>query len=377
MPREKQFGESVNKADTGDRLVRALSTARKATPPIEWRKYCVNGSAPAAQFQNQLHEATNQAMVMRSRQIFAAIADPTDIPAAVGTTTRYRFAFRTGTYHSKLVVFCTMQPPLGTLGDRPSFTRLKIFSDTVEAVLVSDTDFHYGASPNGIEFTSTRGWSFSKVVVLPVTGLSADTDYYARFDTEEGGSLQTATVIEMQSMTESFDGYLPTNLNQESEVLSIHRERVATIQKNLWKHSGQHLVNWTVYEESFPKTNTTSTSTNVIDGSSTTVSAATPGFTLNLTNKDRRVQPDGIPVVMKVFCETDTESLGVGIGRVRLLDSSGSAVMAISGLPFGAPGWVSVTGFLPATEAKYDLHFDNDGGNEVTAWAAFVWEYEA
>ncbi len=45
--------------------------------------------------------------------------------------------------------------------------------------------------------------------------------------------------------------------------------------------------------------------------------------------------------------------------------------------PFGAPGWVSVTGFLPATLDKYDIQLSDNGGNSVSLYAVSIWEYEA
>lgn len=380
MPREPQFGNPLARADVGDKLSRANGTTRSATPPIEWRKYCVNSYAPSAQFQNLLNEATNQGVLYRTRQLFSAISHPNEIAALAATPQpTYRFAFRTSTYHSSLIVFATLQPPLGTSGNKASYAQLKIFSDTAEATVVATGDMYYGASPAGIQFTNLRGWSFAKTLTHFFTGLSPNTDYYACFYGVDAACLQTATVIETQSMTAHVDGYLPTTLTQESEVLAVYRQRVAQIQKQLWKYSGQSLLNWTVLDGDVPETISSATSTNVIDGSSTTVSASTPGYTLDMRYRARRGQTSGIPVVMKAFCSSNVwvDDPSNGIGQIRLLDSGGTAVLSIVDGFSAAGGWVSATGYLPATEAKYDLHFDNGGGGTVELWAVSIWEYEA
>jgi hypothetical protein len=368
MPRGKQFGTSVVRASIPNKLVGAMPAARAASPPLEWRQYCLNGSAPSAQFQNRLNEATNQAVVLRTRQLFTAISHPDEIGA--GST--YRFAFRTSTYHSALVVLATMQPPLGVNGDNATYGRLKIFSDTAEAVTVKTSDFYYGASPGGTSVVRLRGWAFAKTVKAYITGLSPDTEYYGLFSGESGGFLQTATVIETQSMTQILSGYLPTSLNQDSEVLSIYREKVATIQKNLWKKSGRSLINFTVDDAASPITLSSTTATNIVDGSSTTVSASTPGYTLDMRYRDRLMQTSGVPCIFKVYAARTVSN-----GTVILKDSAGNQVAAVS--VTGVAGWYGGGGTfnLPATLDKYDIHFVAGIGGTITLHAVSIYEYES
>jgi hypothetical protein len=374
MTRIKQFGPSILEANLGARLVRANMVPRSATPPIQWRKFCKNGDAPSAQFVNLLHEATNQAVVHRTRQLFWAAGAKSMLASTSSSRARYRFAFRTSTYMHSLMAFVTMQPPTSANGGLNSYVRLKVFSDTAEATAVATVDFYYGSSPLGTAALGITGWSVAKTVALPVTGLSPNTDYYGTFYDEQGCRLQTATVIEMQSMTEGNDGYLPQSLNQDSEVLSVYRQEVATIQKQLWKYSGAHVFNWTVDDGSTPLTFNGIAATNIIDQSSTTISANTPGLTLDMRHKDRLMQPSGVPVIMKVFADEP-------YGTVYLKDSAGATVASLTG--WGAtPSWRSVTFNLPATLAKYDLHAaENLGAGDGTTpfhlYAAACWEYEA
>jgi hypothetical protein len=372
MPRGKQFGTSVVRASIPNKLVGAMPASRAAAPPMEWRQYCLNGSSVSAQFQNQLNEATNQAVVLRTRQLFTAIAHPNEMAAGSVTQPTYRFAFRTSTYHSALIIFATMQPPLGANGDNASYGRLKIFSDTAEAVTVKTTDFYYGASPDGISGSNLRGWAFAKTVKAYVTGLTPDTEYYALFSSESAGCLQTATVIETQSMTQILSGYLPTSLNQDSEVLSIYREKVATIQKNLWKKSGRSLINFAVADALSPITLSSTTATNIVDGSSTTVSAATPGYTLDMRYRDRLMQTSGVPCIFKVYAARTVSN-----GTVILKDSGGNQVAAVP--VTGVTGWYGGGGTfnLPATLDKYDVQFVAGVAGTITLHAVCIYEYES
>jgi hypothetical protein len=371
MTRRNQWGESIDVANLGAGLVRAFPAGRAATPPVEWRRFCLNGNAPSAQFQNQLHAATNQAVLQRSRQLFASIAHPNEMAASSSSQPTFRFAFRTSTYHSGLVVWATMQPPLGANGDNASYARLKIFSDTAEAVTVKTTDFHYGAAPTGVTLSNTRGWAFAKTVKMYIAGLSPDTNYYALFSSESAGCLQDALVVEQQSMTEHFSGYLPTNLNQDSEVVSLHREKVATIQKNLWKHSGRHLINWTVSDGLSPLTRTSAVAINIVDNSSTAVSASTPGYTLDLRYRDRLMQTTGIPCKISVF----GKSTVAGTGAVYFKDSTGALHATVSGFGTTA-GWVTATVNLSANLEKHDLQFASNGAATFSLYAVSIYEYE-
>ncbi len=377
--RAKQFGPSVLRADLADRLVRADVTTRAALPPIEWRKFCLNGNSPSAQFQNQLHEATNQAVIHNTRQLFWSAA-PTGIsgviPASSGSSrARFRFAFRTSTYMHSLQALVSMQPPTSAFPTSASFARLKIFSDAAETTVVATTDFYFGVTPGGTG-ASVTGWNYNKTVSLNVSGLSPNTDYYACFYDETAGRIHTATVIELQSMTQHLDGYLPQNLTQDSEVLSLYRQKVATIQKQLWKYSGPPLLNWTVNDATVPVTSIVATPTNILDASSTTVSANTPGPTWDMRSKNRRSQTT-IPCVMKVFASNTSATLN---GGLYLKDSTGATVASIVNAWSTGTGahWESASFNLPATLAKYDLQFAKPtvASGTMSLFAVSIWPYE-
>jgi hypothetical protein len=371
--RESRFGTPLLPAELGARLVRALPSTRAATSPIEWRKFCLNGTAPSAQFQNLLHEATNNAVVHRTRQIFWGGSPTALLSSAAASRARYRFAFRTSTYHNNLKVIVVTQPPESTYASSASYVRLKIFSDATETTVAATVDFHHGASPGGSAST-VYGWNYAKITGGYVTGLTPNTDYYGTFYDENNARLQTATVIETQSMTEHIDGYLPTSLNQDSEVLSVYREKVATIQKELWKNSGSHVLNWTVDNGTSPITRTSTTAINIVDNSSTSVSASTPGYTIDMRNKTRRSE-DGVPCVMKAFGKMAS---GSNKGAVYLVDSAGNTVDVIFDLWGATPQWQSTSFTIPATLDKYDLRFSRgstaDAGNPFSLYAVSIYE---
>jgi hypothetical protein len=356
MTRARPFGVPILRGDLAARLVRANPAPVNTPPPIEWRKFALNGYPASAQFQNKLNEAANQAVTLMPRQLFFVAGRNSGVVSSTPSErARYRFAFRTGPYHHQLLAFVTMQPPGVAYGGYASYARLKIFSDTAEATAVATVDFYYGPNPGGVDYVCT-GWNYAKTVTLPVDGLSANTNYYACFYDELGVRIQTATVIELQSMTQSNSGYLPQSITNDSEVVSTYRANVAAIQKATWKSCGATLLNWTVDDGTVPLTTTSATATNVIDNSSTTISASTPGFTWDLTGSDRISQGGVIPCVMNVFASFSSAALN---GAVYLKDSSGATVTSITGAWSSGTGahWESVAFDLPASADKYDLMF--------------------
>lgn len=92
---------------------------------------------------------------------------------------------------------------------------------------------------------------------------------------------------------------------------------------------------------------------NIIDQTSATVTANTPGKTLDLTNW-ATLGRTGVPVVLWVYASAATSS---DTGQVILYDSSSVAQVTVN-INSGA-GWYSATGTLPATLGKYDVHFGN------------------
>lgn len=101
---------------------------------------------------------------------------------------------------------------------------------------------------------------------------------------------------------------------------------------------------------------------NFIDDTSTTVSANTPGKTLDMRNRTT-LSRSGVPVRFKVFA---TNSVAGDTGVVKLVDENGADVLVVAVTGGGSTNldthgaWYATDGLLPATLAKYDVHY---GGN--------------
>lgn len=117
---------------------------------------------------------------------------------------------------------------------------------------------------------------------------------------------------------------------------------------------------------------------NVIDNSSTTVSASTPGITVDLREHTTyRLRNVGVPVRFKVCVYS---SAGADTGAVKLLDSNGVAL--ITCLVNGAAttdaegDWYWADGYVPDALAKYDVHYGGNTTGSLTVFSTSLYEID-
>lgn len=374
MPLGRFYGD--HPTITGDRQVAQLPTTKAASPPILLDRYLRNTKHPDATLFNKMNEALNASMLFRTKECFSCAgllgqSSGLALSSSAGTRLRWRFAFHSGPYNYTLMCRAVMYPQTSGPGS-DSYATLRIYSDATESTLVSTTEFHYGANP--VDATRTSGWQFLKIVDKTVEGLTADTDYYCVVSDVDYGLIQSIAVGEIQSMTESYDGYLPQNFTAESQILDEYRANLVAPIPTLWKRGGTKVLCWTADAQASPRTNATQTSTNIIDGSSTTYGAAIPGYTLNMTGKARLSQSSGVPC--KIFAYLDSTS--ANNGRITLHDSGGTGLASVdyTGLA-NTPKWFESTVNLPTTEAKYYLTSrQTTAAATVSVHAVSIIEYE-
>lgn len=390
MPRKKPFGDRILTAGLGPRLQKHIAAATTVVPPIQRGRYTRNGQFPDVALINAMNEQTNQGVLYRTKEV-ARFVGPVAAAtagalsngiiqsrsAASGDRERWRFAFHTGKYAHAIRATVALVPQ-SSFANGNSYARLDVYSDTAEATLVDTVNFNHGAETGGVSGTSA-GWDHVKIVTMYLD-VSPDTDYYGRFNDVDGGRMLAASVCEMSSMTEHFTGYLPQNIAAGSNVLDVHRQNLVTLQYNLWRRGGATVLNWSVngtVNASSPLTTTSATATNIIDGASTTISAATPGYTLYMTGKERASQAStGVGCRMEVFGHLDAAGAD---GRVYLKDSAGSTIASIvDQWTTSTPTWKSTTFNLPAGTDKYDIQFArNTAGRTFSLYAISIYEYEA
>jgi hypothetical protein len=363
-----KYGELLASPATEAQWV-ADPSAAQVVPPIEIDRFCRNGQHPNPVLQNQVNAQANAAVLYRSKEVFSAGDEAFGANIAsggAGDRQRWRFAFRTGPYtHALYYVVIMGQPSAGFTNN--TYSRLDLFTVTDESAVVVATNFVYGNDPtNGTD----SGFGFLKVITGFVDGITGDTAYYGRFVDVDNGCMVAACVFDLQSMTENTGGYLAQSATTHTPVLNLHRSLPVNISNALWQIGGAHVLNWSVNAGASPITTTSATLTNIVDGTSTGApTAATPGYTLNMTDKDRLNSGGNVACVMKAFAKVS----GAVTGTVYLKDSSNNTVTSVA-VTSTTAGWVSATFNLPATVAKYDLQFATSAGT-LSLYAVSIYEY--
>jgi hypothetical protein len=364
----KLYGARLTAATSGEARTADMPVTRAAQPPIQADKIARNGMHPDAGLMSALDEQLNQAVLFRTKEYFSWYGTLTGVfPTGTADESRWRFAFRTGPYAHAVLAIVGMLPPGGAISYQTSTaSRLDIFNGA-GAVIASDT-FVYGPNPK-LGGIVPDAWPHFKTFVKVIDGVSPNTDYTGLFTTQ-GGKLQSACVAELASLTED-GGYLPQNLTAQSCVLDVYRKNPLLLSNKLWIGGGSKVFNWVADDgtTSGPITRTSATAVNLIDMTSTVISSATPGYTLDMSVKARESQTTGVPCTMKVYGNAP----GGGTGTVKLKNSAGTTIATVT-INSAIVGWFSTTLNLPASVDKYDLQIAGDGAFGISVYAVNVYE---
>ncbi len=376
-PIKNPYGAPIAAGSVGTKQVAQNPAGKAASAPIEVYRHARNGKAPDAWLINQFAEAANQSILYRGKEVFSASGYVGllggEIPSSngAGDRIRWRWAFHTGVYHSKLLVVMIMHPQDSgfTYNSR---ARIDIYSSaTYGGSPVGTATFNHGANPGGT--TIIGGLSYLKASQQYIEGLSPDTTYYGIAYDVDNGRMVSCSVAELQSMTEEADGYMAQNLTAETPILGVYRENLSDIIYNQWRRGAAQVFNFTIEEPGAIRQVSSSTPNNVINQAVATYGAQYPGYTLDMTGKARLSQSvTGVPIRFCAYVDVPAANTGV----VTLRDSSGTAIVTLT--QAGAyTGWVTGTGVLPASEAKYYItHHRSAGAGDITTYAVSCYEYE-
>jgi len=385
MPRINPLGDRIIPASVAAKLLAQLPAAKTAAPPIQAARYARNGLVPDVALINAMNEQTNQSVLYRTKEVFRACPSQYmlyPLPSSVSSTrARWRFAFHTGPYTHAVKAIACMVPQDSNPGNN-AYARLDLATNAAGTPAVGSVSLYYGTNSGGTA-SVPAAWESIKVQEGYI-GVSPNTTYYGTWYDIDQCRLISACVHEYGSMTEHFNGYLSQSLAAGSDVLDKYRADIVEIQYNLWRRGGAHVLNWTVDGDDAggaygtpPLTTTSGTAKNIIDDTSTTISAATPGYTLDMRYKNRVSQTSGVPCIMQVY---GSKSGTQDDGEVYLKDSAGNTIASVTNVFTSTAQWHSSGVFnLPATVDKYDIQYARAGivTGTFTLYAVSIYEYES
>ena len=233
-------------------------------------------------------------------------------------------------------------------------------------------DFGYGGAVDDDSFDTLSIGQSRTADGYTLVDLDADTDYEVSVDEVDNARTLAVSIFEVGLKPDTDNGYATCSFSAGQPILDVHREQLTVLERNLWKRSAAPLITWSCDGDSdaYAATGTK----NVIDGTSTTVTTATPGWTIDCRYRTTvRRASSGVPVIMRAYAKTAATT-----GAVYLKNSSGT-ILATCALSSSTASWVSSGAFyLPATLAKYDVHGAVlTGLGNTTVYAVALYSHEA
>lgn len=354
--------------------------AQPAIQPAQWAR---NGLYPDALMAVALANGYNHAAAFRLKEVARLSCPLASIPgagvlAAAGSVDRWRCAWHSHPYAQAMFVQMVMAPtPLDPDGG-PSTPPTVRFRASTASLTIGDAEMAMG--PTAATVADTPAYFAAGRMILASGGALAvippDADMFGLVTQVDGGRIVSLSAWEFtidHDADTSGGGpatFLEPSYAAGSPILDIQRQIMTESARSLWKAGAAHGWNWSADLQSAPRTRTSATAANLLDTSVTTVSAASPGPTLDLSFRST-VRRTTVPMVMKVRAKQSS-----GSGTVLLKSSAGTTLLTIT-VNSSTEQWWSGTVNLPASSAKYDVQFASNGTNTLSVYAVSLYQYEA
>lgn len=330
--------------------------------PLQPARYVRNGLVPHATFESHLATSLNFVAASRPKELFRYYGNVSSIPTGTPSArTRWRFAAHTGPQLRQLRAVVVALP-----SDKGATASAKLYITNATASTTYATgEFVFGSTLG----TSAVPSAFVAGEIV-LTGVPADTDIYGRFEDLSDGRLISASVVEEYLPLLPGNGYvLPPQVPVKGPIYDNRYEDELTLARNVWRRGAAHLLNWSSNTDATAPTTTSSSYKNIVNNSSTSVSAASPGYYLDLRYCCTRAR-SAVPVKMWAYGSTTSGSSN----EVGLFDASGTLIGSINGFS-STPGWLSTTIDMSSNGDKYDIMFKSNGSATFSVNAVSIGQY--
>jgi hypothetical protein len=316
--------------------------------PIGAHRFARNGFPVDPSLIAKASEGHNIALAHRGKEVFRSAGSMDNLVAE--TQTKWRFAFRSSPYITRLRVMMLLQGPFaeGNNGTATlSVTDGGGFSGSVTA------------NHSGLATTNTDPMNGIIQVIKTIT-IPANTLLFGAFTTLTC-RLLAACVWEDSPEYDTVNGYVQPTYQSGQNILAGDRAQLATLSNLLVRRGGAHLFNFTCPSDTAPRTNSTFVFKNIIDGVSTGFGAADPGWRLDLRYKATR-RASTVRCVLAHYGNNTSAS-----GVLRFFNENGSEeyVNMVLG---SSVGWTTAVVNLPATFQRF-IAMDYAGAGTTNTYA--------
>jgi hypothetical protein len=310
-----------------------MSTALKRYPNrLDPNHWCPNGSIPDAFYIRQAANALNHILGYRRKVVMTAHG-PFGTMGYVGTSVDWRGYFKSGVGASKL--------------------RFKLLCGQ-DRLGVGDPNIGIWVTPSGsspslspqirIDYGSYSGYSndelFTLATFTPETEIDPLTAYEIQIKSTDGGRPIAVSAIEVghHEVDESVDYFAELAASVFQPIDDKIREKILLGLSETWLANGAMLLSWPGNGAGTASTITGTTAKNILDGTSTSVTASSPGWQFNSAGSGLRaletllplVRLSGgndLPVTFAAYANAST-----GTGQVLLRESGGGGGVNINSI---------------------------------------------
>lgn len=346
-----------------------LPIPRRYPPPAKWKDRIRNGKVPDWRTPSLVAARSNFVLAHCRKLLFSkTVIAGENTPAGVaGTSTPWRWHCGLGeTTNSADEIYIHVEA-LMLPADNASATDPRF---VVNIGGSASTD------PGRFGLIDTGGVDYANLseVTTDYSGsaLSPGTQYECSVDVIDYARLVSLSVWEVQSGgIDVSSSYVidPRLYAVGNDITDAQHQQLIQHTHAIWKTMGTQYFALCPDVVANAWTRTTNSYVNVLDDSSTSVTADTPGYTLVPTYHNP-YHTDNVPCVFAVYGSLS----GAGTGDVDLVDSTGS--IATVQVNSATPAWYTTTCSLDGSGShKVDVHFQGDGSVTLTlnAVSLYAW----
>ncbi len=331
-----------------------------------------NGATPRSSYLRRAADGMNT-IATGHKKIITTKVQPLDNLAAGDASTFYPWTsyFRTGenTHGVRCMAGLVDTDYVAAVNPRLS---LSIYDASDVLVVQKALSYNGRTAPSSAGEVMNR----THLATVDLLGLSPNTEYALVPGVVDGCRplYLLAHEIAPAHADDSVTGIVdPTKFLAGGPIYDEHVQDLLDAGDKHYRHGGCHYLAWNADFSTTPWVTLTATSyTNLADMSSTTYSAATPGFTLAALHHGHSATSTAGPGV-KIAVQA-TRTVGAGTCDVRLFDGTNS--IALTGITSGgAGGWYTGTANIPLSTTKWDVQGKVSSGTfEIKSVCVFAYE---
>lgn len=339
-------------------------------PLINQRGFVRNGKAPDGAFIAGVARATNHIAAFRKKHIYAHARNLASLPAGQAADRVFGVGYNWNGYNTNRLEFVVglMRVAASSLSNcRVKIVITRVSDSSTQTIYFYNLAFatgHANDTPEKIHW------------IKKGVNVKANEAYHFEITEENYARCVAANAFEVgkNPVDDSNTAIVTQTIGSSGNyILDGDQQQIIESHTNIWKRNGQ-VIAWYSYDDTAYSVSTT-TYTNLIDRSSTTVAATSPGNTIDLRYHALR-NTTTVPARIAVLAQRTSGSGSTSDNRVRF--TNGTDSIELTGIG-NTKQWYTSDGTLPIGTAadKFDFQVRTASGDTVSFFACTVMSYES